>query len=144
MSLGPHVPAWSNLRERLASLVTASGTREGYVLDAWSNLWCADRAVTRERQEDVIRLVRTITAAVRPPMPRGGRLDRVVVDGEGNGYARSFAGVYVLLLTSPDPIDVVTTRRAIGTALAEIEALTLALPPPEGTHDGGAARFGAA
>lgn len=128
MSLASDVPAWSTLRERLALLLTASGTREGYVFEAGGGLRCTDRAVPEERQRAVIELVRTISAAVRPPLVRGGRLDRVVSDGEGNGYVRSFAGAHVLLLTSPEPIDVVTARRAIGVALAEIEALTIALP----------------
>jgi hypothetical protein len=51
----------------------------------------------------------------------------------------SFAGVYVLLLWFAEAFSELAVRRAVHQALPAIEALTVALPPPDGLAVGSGA-----
>jgi hypothetical protein len=71
-------------------------------------------------------------------------LDGPVRHGRGAIYLRSFASVYVLVLTFEDAARLFRAREAISNALPEIESLTVALPPPDGPDASGGAGFGSA
>jgi hypothetical protein len=62
-------------------------------------------------------------------LPRGGHMHHTV-SAPGFGYvARSFAGIYVLLLVFDAPFDELRAKRAIVHSLPAIERAVLALPP---------------
>jgi hypothetical protein len=142
MPLGPHVPAWVALQGELRLLVTRTSSDDAWVLDAWGNVWCATRPVL-EDQARIIKAVLAELEALKPPLQRGGRLDRVLGGAAACSYARSFATVYVLVVSFPGPVPKFVARQAIATALPRIEALTISLPPPDGSSPGSAAGFGA-
>jgi hypothetical protein len=115
------------------------------VLDAWHNLWCAAPTRLPLRQQEVVFLTKNALDALKKPLPRGGRLDRALQPArEDYGFFRTFSGVYVLLLRSLVPVDDTGWPAAITEALPRIQALTLALPPPDGPGSGSAAGFGVA
>jgi hypothetical protein len=60
---------------------------------------------------------------------KGGHLNRSLVDPDLALLARSFAGIYVLVVVFEGPFDEVRARHAITHALPAIESLVLALPP---------------
>lgn len=70
---------------------------------------------------------------------RGGHVHESV-RGEGFGWvARSFAGIYVLVLVFDHAFDEVGAERAIAHALPTIERLVAALPPLDPTPTAGVA-----
>jgi hypothetical protein len=70
---------------------------------------------------------------------KGGHLHHLV-RGDDLGYlARSFAGIYVLIVVFEKPFDELGAERAIHQSLPSIERLVLALPPLDPTPMGGAA-----
>ena len=84
---------------------------------------------------------------LKRPLTRGGVIDQPIAVDERRGYIRSFAGVYLVLLVSSGPPGERSSRMdrgVIGRALAKIQSLTLALPPPEGPGSGSAEGFGVA
>jgi len=62
-------------------------------------------------------------------LPRGGHVHTTVSGAELGYVARSFAGIYVLVLVFDAPFDELRAKRAIVHALPTIERLVLALPP---------------
>ncbi|HKQ67929.1 MAG TPA: hypothetical protein VJT73_01255 [Polyangiaceae bacterium] len=60
---------------------------------------------------------------------RGGHLNRAVIEQDFACIARSFAGIYVLVVVFGGPFDELKAKHAIVQALPTIEALVLALPP---------------
>jgi hypothetical protein len=97
------------------------------------------------RQQEVDFLTKNALAALKTPLSRGGRLDRALIPSrEDYGLFRTFSGVYVLLLRSLVPVDGASWPGAITEALPRIQALTLALPPPDGPGSGTAQGFGVA
>lgn len=141
MALGPDVPEWLELRGQLLALTESSGAHNSYVLDAWANVWCAARGFD---WPGAVGVAQVVVAGLRPALQRGGRVDRALHRREGHGYVRSFAAVYLLLLRFSGPYAVAPVRQAIAEALPRIEALTLALPPPEGPGSGTNEGFGVA
>lgn len=132
MPLGPHVDEWRALAEVLAAVAERTGARNAFVVDAWGHLWCRARALGLHEQDEVLALARRALDRAARPLARGGRLDHTEIEEAGGWYARSFADVYAVLVAFDGPIDELAVRRVTRERLAEIEALTLALPPPEG------------
>jgi hypothetical protein len=130
VALGPAVPEWAALADALAALTARSGARNVFVVDAWGHLWCRARA--HDDSDRVLALATTVLARAAKPLTRGGRLDVGHVGDDTAWYARSFAGVYVVLLVFDAAFDELAVRRSVIAALPEIEALTVALPPPGG------------
>ncbi len=76
------------------------------------------------------RAIRQVRALPEIPALRRGRPIVHVVRETGFGYvARSFAGIYLLVLVFDDVFDELRAERAITEALPKIERLVLALPP---------------
>lgn len=134
-------PEWQRLADALGELSRECEASNGYVLDSQANLWCAGNDLYYHGESDLVMdLTQRQLAALPKPLNRGGHIDRAY----GSWYLRSFAGVYVLVLSFSGLFDVPRARAAIGTALPRIEALTLLLPPPDGPTSSGAAGFGIA
>src|SRR5262249_18547005 len=62
-------------------------------------------------------------------LPRGGHVHHTVSGADFGYVARSFAGIYVLVLVFDATFDELRAKRAIVHALPAIERLVLALPP---------------
>ena len=60
---------------------------------------------------------------------RGGHLSRTVTEQDLACIARSFAGIYVLVVVFQGPFDELKAKHAVSQALPVIESLVLALPP---------------
>jgi hypothetical protein len=60
---------------------------------------------------------------------RGGHLSRTVTEQDFACIARSFAGIYVLVVVFEGPFDELRAKHAVSQALPIIETLVLALPP---------------
>ena len=60
---------------------------------------------------------------------RGGHLHQLTRDGDLGLLARSFAGIYVLVLVFEGTFDELRAERAVADSLRRIERLVLALPP---------------
>ena len=133
-------PEWLALQERLVSLTTFAAAHNAYVVDAWLNIWCSAHSFDGSEEAIAMDLTRTALGTLRPSLQRGGRLDRTLP----RMYMRSYAGVYVLVLRFPGEFDRHAVQSAVVAALPAIEALTLALPPPDGPGAGGAEGFGVA
>ncbi len=74
-----------------------------------------------------------------PTLHRGGHLHEKHVE-EGFGFlARSFAGIYVIVLVFEGAFDELRAERALGLSLPTIERLVTALPPLDPTPVAGAA-----
>jgi hypothetical protein len=90
----------------------------------------------------VLALARTVVDRAVKPLVRGGRIDEGSFGDDGGWYARSFAGVYLVLIVFDRAFDQALVRAALVDALPTIEALTVALPSPDGPEaEAGAAKL---
>lgn len=145
MPLGPDNPQWRALRSELDALCLRTKAHNAFIVDAWLNLWCASPTMVWDSQSQGLQVPEAILGSDSKKLEQGRRIDRSLVGpAEGHGYARSFAGIYLLLVRSAGPVDLDHWRAAIASALPSIERLTLALPPPLGPGAGSAEGFGAA
>ena len=131
MKLGPQVPAWSALASSLLQLVEGTGAATAVVMDESNALWCCGSRVAGVEGEAFALLERALRAANKP-LRRGGRVDTVHRVAAPFFAARSFAGIYVLIVWFESSFDAASVHAAISRALPTIEALTLLLPPPDG------------
>lgn len=132
MALGYGVEEWSALATLLATLAQRVGASNACVTDAWGHLWCRGHALSPDEQERVLTLARDVVERAPKPLPRGGRVDSGAFEDGRGWYARSFAGVYVALIIFESPFDELSVRRVLPEFMPKIEALTIALPPPDG------------
>lgn len=76
---------------------------------------------------------RAIAAVRRLPqietLHKGGHLSQTVREPDFGYVARSFAGIYALVLVFEAPFDEIRAERAVRDSLPRIERLVLALPP---------------
>ena len=88
--------------------------------DAWARTILSRRAIAEVR-----------ALPETEALHKGGHV-RHTVSGEGFGYvARSFGGIYVLILVFGGALDELVAKRALTHALPAIERLVAALPPHE-------------
>jgi len=132
-------PSWKALRSLLQDLRTNAGGENAFVLDASGNVWCSAHSADEASLLRIVGFAETILRAQKPPITRGGKLDRIVRH-PFNAYARSFGGAYVVLVPFGDANNTDAVRSLVATALPLVEALTTSLPPPEGP--GGASNEG--
>ena len=78
-----------------------------------------------------IALVRSLPEILT--LHRGGKLARTVVMGDFACVARSFAGIYVIVLVFRGKLDEIAANQALAPALPVIEKLVLSLPPMDPT-----------
>jgi len=127
MQFGPGLRQWDELGRSLDRLVKATGASFAVVMDESNDLWCWSRGLDREDEAPFLLLDRALSAT-DVPLRRGGRIDTLKSDFA----ARSFAAIYLLILSFDRLGEPFQIRKEIAEALPEIEALTLALPPPDG------------
>jgi hypothetical protein len=76
---------------------------------------------------------RALAAVRRLPqietLHRGGHLNQTVREADFGYLARSFAGIYALVVVFDAPFDEIRAERAVRDSLPRIERLVLALPP---------------
>ena len=72
-------------------------------------------------------------------LPRGAHLHRSERSGDVGYLVRSFASIYLLVVVFPGPFEELRAEREAVRALPAIEALVLALPPPEPAGSSGSA-----
>ena len=157
-------PPAERLHEELSELAKAAGAADAVVIDARSPMvWGAAEGehVTpqlRQRQAEVIPLHRD-RASTPPPAPkasteraidavlalpatqalaRGGHLSTHERNAPAPYSARSFAGIYVVILVYTGPFDELRSERTLNARLHVIEQLVLALPPITPEPGGGA------
>jgi hypothetical protein len=136
--LGPGHPVWTKLYVALASLAKACGGGFAFVIDEGNGLWCVgirDVAPTASTPNEDLAADRFFRAEVEPRMPtmrQGVRFEAYSVEGEDRYAAQSFAGIYAVVVWFDVSFEPALVRARIRRALAEIEALTLALPPSDG------------
>jgi hypothetical protein len=136
VSLGAHVPVWQRLADQLRQLAEHTGAAHAVVADAFNDLWCRDSALGEDGTGTAFALLdRALRSASRPP-ERGGRIDLVRASEPPYLIARSFAGVYVLILWFDAPFEPDWARGHVHHMLPDIERLTVALPPPDGPESG--------
>jgi len=99
--------------EKLARERLAQGAR-----DRWLRHFATRKA---------IQLVRAMPELEN--LHRGGHLSRTVTEQDFACIARSFAGIYVLVVVFEGPFDELKAKHAVSQALPIIESLVLALPP---------------
>ena len=118
---GPDEPGYDALVAAIpAEEREAREARAVRARDAWARTILSRRAIA-----DVRALPET------EALHRGGQL-RHTVSGEGFGYvARSFGGIYVVILVFGGALDELVAKRALTHALPAIERLVAALPPHE-------------
>ena len=148
MRLGPDHPTWKLLYEALAGLAARCGASFSFVLDEGNGLWCVgipnvtpttatsgeDRAADRFYRDEIV----PRAASLR----RGVPIDLANVEGKDRYVARSFAGIYAVVVWFDDDFEPDLVRARIRRAIPEIQALTLALPPSGGPDsDEGAGRL---
>lgn len=126
------MPEWASLARALDEIASDADARNAVVTNAWGHLWCRAAPLSGEALEQLLALAARIAGEARPPLPRGGKIDRTRADGSEHWVARSFAGVYVLIVLYDGAFTPARARSVINAHLAQIEALTLALPSPDG------------
>jgi hypothetical protein len=131
MSMLTDSDQWEALRRELESVAQRAKAFNAYVFDAWDNQWCAARGFSDVPRDDLVDIVHTAIGR-RTPLRRGGTLDTVVSGRTGHAYLKSFGSCYVLLLRYAGGFDDDLTRTVVMDELARIEALTMALPSPDG------------
>ena len=138
MALGLDDPTWRKLYVSLASLAASCGGTFAFVVDEGNGLWCvglADSGPTTSTMHEDRSADRFYRAEMVPRLAelrRGSRMDVLRVDGYDRYVARSFAGIYVVVVWFDGDFEPSLVRARIRRALPEIEALTLSLPPSGG------------
>ena len=110
--------------EKLAREHLAQGAR-----DRWLRHFATRKA---------IQLVRAMPELEN--LHRGGHLSRTVTEQDFACIARSFAGIYVLVVVFEGPFDELKAKHGVSQALPIIESLVLALPPRSPSVDRRSAR----
>ena len=143
MLLGDEIPEWKALRDALRDLVTHAGGCAAAVVDASGSLWCIWPVAPTTLPPAERFLERELAEPQRVALRRGGRL-RVAhpaEPSEDSYLAASFGGIYVLVLWFKGSFDPDFQQARLRRELPRIEALTVALPPPDGPEAGeGAAK----
>lgn len=130
MALGPHVPEWAALKKELDALAKTLRAHFVAVMSTGNVLWCSNR-YDDELADD---FYRSEIAPRRAQLRRGKPIDIAVRLGPSTCVARSFAAIYVLVVCvnrHDKTFDIVRAREEIRRALPRVEALTVALPPPD-------------
>lgn len=146
-------PEWASLVDELEALRAEVQATNVIVFDAWTGVWCRAKQIEESDYELVDDLIAAALDAAPRRLERGGRLDALACGARGAWHARSYAGVYVVLVWGFSYAPGVPSsaarerqiRKAVASRLADIEALTLALPPSDGPQatSGAAAKRGA-
>ena len=136
--------AQQELGEELLDLVSRTSAANAFVFDAWGLIWCSAILTYGDDRERLYLQVKTILDGLEPPLQRGTKLDRIFSDDVTSMYCVSFAATYVLAVWVAPETNVFLMRRLTKDALPRIEAMTLSLPPPDGSGGSSGAQHGRA
>jgi hypothetical protein len=142
VALGSHVPEWKALQSELKQVGKACSARLVAVISTGNVLWCASRTDFDVVDPLADAFYLAVIAPRRQRLKRGERIDIVRRDADDICFARTYAGIYVLVVwisrfvdeNSPDElrsVDENAVRAEMQRALPRIEALTISLPPPD-------------
>jgi hypothetical protein len=110
---------------------------EALAEDAGLAIGVTETALAGAREDRAAdRFYRAEVAPRAASLRRGGRLSVANVDGDDRYIAESFAGIYVVVVWFEGPFELDLARARVRRAQPRIEALTLALPPPDGPGTG--------
>jgi len=127
-----YVQAQDELARELRALAESVHATNAFVFDAWGIIWCSATLTFGDEETRLYAQVPEVLEAVAPPLPRGGKLDRIFEHSASPMYCVSFAASYVLGLWLSPEVSEFQMRRLVKQALPRIEAITLSLPPPDG------------
>lgn len=128
-------PVWNELVARLRQLVERAGAEHAVVADVFNDLWCHDSDLGESGTQIAFKyLDLALRSSTKPP--KSGGIDLALATEPPYLFARSLAGVYVLIIWFERPYDASTVRALAKRALPKIESLTVALPPPDGPDAG--------
>jgi hypothetical protein len=137
VGLGPTIPEWAALEDALRTLPYGTEARNAFIVDQGSRLWCRAFPMPRSDYAVAVRQARDALARLDKPLRRGGMLERALPDDDAHPTClRSYAQLYVLVLSFAGPFPVLSVRGQVNTALPTLEELTLALPPSDGPTAG--------
>ena len=128
----------------LHQLCMDSGASNAFVFDAWGLIWAYATRPEGTVRERLFAQLKRILEGVEPRLHRGGKLDRLIDDPKSPMFCVSFSSAYVLGLWVGEGANDFQMRRAVKAALPRIEAMTLALPPPDGSDPSSGAMHGRA
>lgn len=134
-------PAWTALATKLAELARDVRAANVVVADSSENIWCR---ATDLNTAELLRADWIFATAMRSAtgsLAAGGTLDVARAHEEPYLHARSFGGIYVLLIWFDRPFKEKFVRELVQQELPRIEALTEALPPDEPDRPANAARL---
>jgi len=149
MPLGIDNPAWAALSRALAGLCNALGATHAAIFDESCLMWCAYFASPNASTEDLgerlekdaMVVFERHVAPIKDQMRRGGSRLRVCRSGPALGdfyVVESFANIYVLAVWFAGRFPELPSIQHVRRELPRIEALTAALPPPDGPDADGA------
>lgn len=136
--------AQNDLALELRDLTERARAMNAFVFDATGLVWCSGWRPHGEGLDHLFAHVKAILESLEPPLQRGGKLDDLVLGEHRPMYCSSFAGMYVLGVWFETDTNLFVARRMIRDALPKIEAMTLSLPPPDGSDPSSGAQRGRA
>lgn len=123
------------LDQRLTTLAGWCGASCAFVLDTSGQDYGASSPLPDGWQALAEAVVPLVIEATRDrPLRKGGHLHLLRSVEPPFAAAESFAGVYMVLLLFDAPFHAGDVSALVRHALPEIEALTVALPPPDPTR----------
>lgn len=124
------------LDRRLTLLARQCGASCAFVIDTTGQAYGASEPLPDDWATLAEAVGPLVVAATREhPLRRGGHLHLVRSVEPPFAAAESFAGVYMLMALFEAPFDGAMVSAVVRHALPEIEALTVALPPPDPTRE---------
>lgn len=124
------------LDRRLTLLAGQCGASCAFVVDTTGQAYGASDPLPEDWAAHAEAVGPLVVAATREhPLRRGGHLHLVRSVEPPFVAAESFAGVYLLILLFDEAFDGSLVSAVVRRALPEIEALTVALPPPDPTRE---------
>ena len=124
------------LDRRLTLLAGQCGAACAFVVDTTGQAYGASDPLPDDWATHAEAVGPLVVAATREhPLRRGGHLHLVRSVEPPFLAAESFAGVYLLILLFDGAFDGALVSAVVRRALPEIEALTVALPPPDPTRE---------
>ncbi|MDO9022794.1 MAG: hypothetical protein Q8S73_10375 [Deltaproteobacteria bacterium] len=124
------------LDQRLTTLTAQCGASCAFVLDTTAQAYGASTPLPDDWSTLVDEVVPLVVAATRDhPLRKGGHLHLMRSVEPPFAAAESFAGVYMVVLLFETPFVAAEVSALVRRALPEIEALTVALPPPDPTRE---------
>ena len=123
---------YTDLINALCTLRDEIGAEQALVVDARGIVWaCSGEVLNSDEEKRLGAELTQMFDSLTKPLNRGGKITGAMPTVAGHSFFRSFAGIYMIGAWLPEPFAETTIRAMVKRALPRIEALTLALPPPD-------------